>query len=60
MAFTSFVCLVKNLQKAAPNNAQTKEPEAPIRDRIAAKITKPHTVLYTGKIYSEVAVIAYM
>ena len=31
IAFTSFVCLEKNLQNAAPNNAHTKEPEAPIR-----------------------------
>lgn len=30
--FTNLVCLEKNLQNTAPNNAHTKEPEAPIRD----------------------------
>ncbi len=35
IAFTSLVCLEKNLQNAAPNNAHAKEPEAPIRDSMA-------------------------
>lgn len=40
MMLTSFMCLEKNLQNAAPNNAHTKEPEAPIIDNIAVKPIK--------------------
>ena len=32
---TAFVCLAKNLQKADPNNAHTKDPEAPMTVRIS-------------------------
>lgn len=32
IVLTSLVCLEKNLQNAAPNNAHIKEPEAPISD----------------------------
>ena len=55
---TGLACLEKNLQNAAPNIAHIKQPEAPIRESMAANPAKDSVVWYTGSMYRDIAVIA--
>ena len=55
---TARECLEKNLQKAAPNIAQTKLPEAPSRDSTTVNPASAPGEWKTGRIYRDMAVMA--
>ena len=58
MVFTVFSCFDTKSQRRVPKNAQTNDPDAPIKVRISTKITSIQIESYTGMIYKDIAVIA--
>ena len=58
MVFTAFSCFDTKLHRRFPKNAQTKEPDAPIKVRISTKRMSIQSESYTGMIYNDIAVIA--
>ncbi len=55
---TAFVCLAKNLQNMEPNNAHTKDPEAPMTVNTNINPINVSVEWYTGNMYSDIVVMA--